>query len=131
MTLNETENTEFIVAHLATPLGLAYSQAVVNNEVNAALKSILTYIKYGGMPHNLVCKPDYDELTRLLEFYSRERDDENGSANFDPSVTAIVRCIHSILLGAQNGEVTSELLYYYSETKNIIRKNDIQLSLNL
>lgn len=131
MTLNETENTEFIVAHLATPLGLAYSQAVAEHDFDAALKSILTYIKYGGMPHNLVLKPDYDELTRLLEFYSRSPGDKNGSANFDYCVSAIVRCIYSILLGAQNGEVTSELLYYYSEAKNTIRKNDVQLSLNL
>lgn len=38
MTLNEAENTEFIAAHLATPLGLAFSQAIVNQDFDAALK---------------------------------------------------------------------------------------------
>lgn len=131
MILNETENTEFIIAHLASPLSLAYSQAVVNQDENAALQCILTYIKYGGMPHNLVYKPDYDELVRLLEFYSRAPGDKDGSSNFDSSTAAIVRCIYNILLGAQNGEVTSDLLHYYTEAKNDIKKSNIQLSLNL
>lgn len=137
MVLNEMENVEFINAHLATPLGLAFSQAIVNQDFDAALKSILTYFKYGGMPHNLASgtwsadRPEYCELLRLLEFYSRSPDDKDGSPNSDASTAAIVQCIYNILLNAPNGEVTSDLFHYYTEAKNEIKNSDIQLNLNL
>lgn len=124
MELDEMKNAAFIAAHLATPLALAYTVTTENKEPITGLQYLLNYIKYGGMPHNLVTTShEHKELMHLLAFYAQIGPSNLAASPYyeDKAILAVLRAIYKILDGAQSGEITSDFLQYYVEAKHQIQ----------
>ena len=123
MILDYLVNCKYIEAHLATPLALAYTSAVIK-DYHKSIRYLLLYIQYGGEPHNLV--PDsgeYFELKRLIGYYAQVGPSELATSPYyeDESTLGILKAIYKILEGAEKNEQTSDFIKYYVEAKHQIQ----------